>query len=82
VTGDEAIEHIKPLRLADNTESIVTESHDVASRFMEFVDALMFFKTLPRDFPMVPNIGRARKWESAPGNCTLAGLWVSRPYYL
>ena len=40
---NEAIEHINRYG-SRHTESIVTESHDVASRFMEFVDAANVFQ--------------------------------------
>ena len=61
---NEAIEHINRYG-SRHTESIVTESHDVAARFMEFVDAAAFFKMRPRDFPTVSDTAWARKSASA-----------------
>jgi glutamate-5-semialdehyde dehydrogenase len=45
----EAIEHINRYG-SRHTESIVTESHDVASRFMEFVDAANVFQNASTRF--------------------------------
>ena len=46
---NEAIEHINRYG-SRHTESIVTESHDVASRFMEFVDAANVFQNASTRF--------------------------------
>jgi glutamate-5-semialdehyde dehydrogenase len=46
---NEAIEHINR-HGSRHTESIVTESHDVASRFMEFVDAANVFQNASTRF--------------------------------
>jgi glutamate-5-semialdehyde dehydrogenase len=46
---NEAIEHINKYG-SRHTESIVTESHDVASRFMEFVDAANVFQNASTRF--------------------------------
>jgi glutamate-5-semialdehyde dehydrogenase len=46
---NEAIEHINHYG-SRHTESIVTESHDVASRFMEFVDAANVFQNASTRF--------------------------------
>ena len=46
---NEAIEHINQYG-SRHTESIVTESHDVASRFMEFVDAANVFQNASTRF--------------------------------
>ena len=46
---NEAIEHINRYG-SRHTESIVTESHDVAARFMEFVDAANVFQNASTRF--------------------------------
>jgi glutamate-5-semialdehyde dehydrogenase len=46
---NEAIEHINRYG-SRHTESIVTESHDVAARFMEFVDAANVFQNVSTRF--------------------------------
>src|SRR5260370_40376568 len=46
---NEAIEHINRYG-SRHTESIVTESHDVAGRFMEFVDAAGVFQNASTRF--------------------------------
>jgi glutamate-5-semialdehyde dehydrogenase len=46
---NEAIEHINRYG-SRHTESIVTENHDVASRFMEFVDAANVFQNASTRF--------------------------------
>jgi glutamate-5-semialdehyde dehydrogenase len=46
---NEAIEHINKYG-SRHTESIVTESHDVAARFMEFVDAANVFQNASTRF--------------------------------
>jgi glutamate-5-semialdehyde dehydrogenase len=46
---NEAIEHITRYG-SRHTESIVTESHDVAARFMEFVDAANVFQNASTRF--------------------------------
>jgi len=61
---NEAIEHINRYG-SRHTESIVTESHDVAARFMEFVDAAGVFSEcfhkILRRFPVWVGRGTRRQ---------------------